>query len=483
MHQGIQGKEVTFKDVLILFFKRFERIFIVALAFAVVFAAYGAMRGYRAISSENRQKQLDDYQIKLDEYNDSTQKLRDTIDDSQKQLDDLVQYTENSIYYNLDPYNEAVSELVFYVDTGYQIAPSQYYQNPNKTGEIVSAYCDAYRSAGLYEEVSSLLGEDVDVKYIDELLTIERAGDTQIKDSVGNVTVKHSDGNAGVVVIRARAQDEQTASNITSYVFNYLKENLGNVIAEHTTTVLSDSTMVVVDEELENLHKETREEMAELEETIKTNQAELATLERDMPVEPTFSMMSVVKKAILFGIIGGILGGIVICLWVLLAYLADNRLEGAYQTAKLYNLELFAVVNGTKKKRRPLFYKLIDNLEGNALRQNFESADKAAEYTAVSVKALAEGQKVPMTVAVVSTRKDEEVTALCSRMEQCSDADVSYQACPAMLEETESMKKVLDADAVILVEHSGVSLISEINRQIIRLEKSGKKILGILLAE
>ena len=86
MHQGIQGKEVTFKDVLILFFKRFERIFIVALAFAVVFAAYGAMRGYRAISSENRQKQLDDYQIKLDEYNDSTQKLRDTIDDSQKQL-------------------------------------------------------------------------------------------------------------------------------------------------------------------------------------------------------------------------------------------------------------------------------------------------------------------------------------------------------------------------------------------------------------
>ena len=63
------------------------------------------------------------------------------------------------------------------------------------------------------------------------------------------------------------------------------------------------------------------------------------------------------------------------------------------------------------------------------------------------------------------------------------DADVSYQACPAMLEETESMKKVLDADAVILVEHSGVSLISEINRQIIRLEKSGKKILGILLAE
>ena len=53
MHQSIQGKEVTFKDVLILFFKKFERILAVALIFAVLFAAYGAWRGYSAINGEN----------------------------------------------------------------------------------------------------------------------------------------------------------------------------------------------------------------------------------------------------------------------------------------------------------------------------------------------------------------------------------------------------------------------------------------------
>ena len=224
MHQSIQGKEVTFKDVLILFFKKFERILAVALIFAVLFAAYGAWRGYSAISGENMQQQLDDYQIALDEYNASTQSLRDTIERDQQRLDSLQAYTEQSIYYNLDPYNEAVSELIFYIDTGYQIAPSQYYQNPNKTGELVSAYCDAYRSAELYEGVSDLLGQEVEIKYIDELLTIERAGDIQIRDSVGNVTVKHSDGNEGVIVIRARAQDEETAFEITSFVYNYLRE-------------------------------------------------------------------------------------------------------------------------------------------------------------------------------------------------------------------------------------------------------------------
>ena len=224
MHQGIQGKEVTFKDVLILFLKRFERILAVALAFAVVFAAFGA---------ENTQKLQDDYQLKLDEYNQSTEKLRITIEQQQQRLDSMQQYAKDSIYYNLDAFNEAVSELVFYVDTGYQIIPSQYYQAPNKTGEIVSAYCDAYRSAQLYDGIRDILGDEVEIKYIDELLSVQRAGDIKIKDSVGNVTVRHSDGNQGVVLIRARAQDEQTASAITSFVFQYLRENLSSAIAEH----------------------------------------------------------------------------------------------------------------------------------------------------------------------------------------------------------------------------------------------------------
>ena len=48
-----RSKEVTFKDVLILFLKKFERIFAFALCFAVVFAALGAWKSYRSVSGEN----------------------------------------------------------------------------------------------------------------------------------------------------------------------------------------------------------------------------------------------------------------------------------------------------------------------------------------------------------------------------------------------------------------------------------------------
>jgi hypothetical protein len=476
-----RGKEVTFKDVLILFLKKFERILIVAVCFAVVFAALGAWRTNRSFRGDNQQKLMDQYLLSLEEYNQTAQTLQKVIEQDKEHLENLELYTQDSLYYNMDAYNMAVSELVFYVDTGYQIVPGQYYQTPNKTGEIVSAYCDAYRSAELYDGIRAILGSEIDMKYLDELLTIERAGDIKIKDSVGNVTVRHSDGNEGVILIRAKAPDEQTAGKITQYTFDYLREKFGNAIAAHTATVISDSAMTIVDDSLEELHKQVKEEIDELEESIKTKEAELATLERDMPQEPTVSMKSVVKKAILFGILGGVLGGVFICLWVLLAYLADNRLDGAYQAQRLYALELFGVVQANR--RRPIFAKLIDNMEDNTSRQNFESAGEAVDYTCASLKAVSNNQNGPQSVAVVSTQEDEQVLQLMQLMEQHSDRELSYLSCPAVLKNAQSLQRALQADSVVLLEHSGVSYLSEIDRQILRLERADKEILGMLLTE
>ena len=72
---------------------------------------------------------------------------------------------------------------------------------------------------------------------------------------------------------------------------------------------------------------------------------------------------------------------------------------------------------------------------------------------------------------------------LAKALASCSDQTVTYQCCPSMLKNAASIETIAQADAVVLVEQSGVSLISEINREIIRLEKSEKEILGILLAE
>ena len=238
-----------------------------------------------------------------------------------------------------------------------------------------------------------------------------------------------------------------------------------------------------MDSELEQSQKQMVEDIANLQESIKTNEAQLDTMERDMPQQPSASMTSVLKRAILFGIIGGVLGGVIICLWVLLSYLADNRLDGAYQVGKLYNIELFAVVSSEEKKRRPLFHKLIDCLEQNASRRQFAGQESAVDYADVSVRSLERQGQGPLTVAAVSSCKDEQVQKLLDSFEQKSGDGVRYVACPAVLSDPASMEKATGADAVLLVERSGVSLIPHINAEIIRLEKAGREIVGMVLAE
>ena len=51
------------------------------------------------------------------------------------------------------------------------------------------------------------------------------------------------------------------------------------------------------------------------------------------------------------------------------------------------------------------------------------------------------------------------------------------------LSDPASMEKATGADAVLLVERSGVSLIPQMNAEIIRLEKAGREIVGMVLAE
>ena len=170
----------------------------------------------------------------------------------------------------------------------------------------------------------------------------------------------------------------------------------------------------------------------------------------------------------------------IICLWVLLAYLADNRLDGAYQAAKLYNLELFAVVGTESKKRKPWFAGLIDRLEANASRQRFADSKQAAAYTDAAVRALL--PKSSCTVAVVSSRKDAAAEQMMQQLTACTDDTVTYIACPAVLEDAASMRTAAESDAVLLAEQSGVSILSEINREIIRLEKAEKEIVGLVLS-
>lgn len=480
MHRGIEGKEVTFKDVLILMLRHFEKILTVALAFAVVFAGLGAVKAAKGLSSTAKQEAQEEYELKKEEYESSVKIQEDNIKQGKKQLKNLEDYTSESIYYNMDAFEEIVGEYVFYVDTGYQIVPEQYYQTPDKTSQIASAYCTAYRSDDLYQKLCEIIGKDVETQYLDELIDISRAGSTKLKDSVGNVTISNYKDTDSVVRIRVKAPNKEVASLMTHCIFEHLNETITETMAPHKTTVLSDSVMTVSDSELEALQQKIRQDMLDLQQKLKEEQTALDELYKTEPKLELMSTGGIAKKAILFAVLGGIFGGVLACLWVLLAYLSDDRLDGAYQLQKLYNLELLANVPSGKKAHKPWFVKLINRMEHNPEERMFSDNAAAADYTDTLLETICCDQGV--TVAVASTQDTPAVEAICKELTE-KNRKCRYLPALNLLGKADSLEKITEADAVILLEASGVSRIGDINRQIIRLEKTGKEILGIMLVD
>lgn len=492
--QNSTQKEVTLKDILLLFLRKFSRIFITAVVFAVILGALGVWKGYRSITdAATVEKQREDYLLKLDEFNASVKQLRNELDQAERRRNELREYTEKSIYYNLDSYNESVAEIVFYIDTGYQIMPSIAYQNPNKTGDVVSAYCDAYRSAELYEGISEIIGEAIDEKYLDELIEVGRAGDIKIKDSLGNVTIRHADGNNAVISIQARYSDKETAGKIAGFVFETLSASVAENVAPHTTSVITESAMTVIDEELSKIQESTAKELEEVDAKIQTKGAELTQKERTAPQEPSVSKMSVLKKGLLYGVAGGVLGGILACIALLLSFLSDSRLGSAACAARLYNLELLGTLREKedKKEKKLLFGRLIARLEGDdrVRLSNGEAAGIAdASVRMIAVQALIDDRFLPAvnkqtTIAVTGTMTAEQIKMAEQCMEKANQTpSFRYIPVDSVLRSGAAVDQLQEADGVILAEHVN-SLVPSINKEILRIEKLGKPILGMLIIE
>lgn len=491
-------KEITLKDIVILFLKKWKQIFIPALILAVLLGGAGAFKSFRAATDkEEAARQQENYLVKLGDFNADIKQLRADVDSTQKRQKELQDYSQNSIYHNLDSFNEAVSEIVFYVDTGYQLAPSQFFQNPDMTGDVVSAYCDAYRSAQLYKGITQIIGRDVDTKYLDELVQINRAGDTRSKDSLGNVSVKHNESSRGVVVLRAVYSDGDTAEKIANFVFNSLTANISKSVYPHKASVLSRSSMNTIDSDLNDIQQSTSKELDELAAKLKTKEAELMQKERAVPAQPSFSIMSVVKKGIIYGLIGAVVGAILTCAWQLLAFLSDSKLDGHSTVERLYNLELLGVFHNDEsaKRRASLFHKLILRLEGSSPRgSNREVASCAAASLCrlvgdtsqgdTSPGDTSQGDTSPTMLLITGTAPEETLQKLAVLLEQeAGGHNLVYVVGSNILNCGKTVDKLAVAGAVVLVEEAGKSLIPGITQEILRIEKLGKPILGILVVE
>lgn len=472
-------KDVSLKDVFLLFLKKFQQIFIVAVSVAVVFGCLGLWKGYQSSTdAEALQTAKDSYLVKLGEYNTGVQQLQQEIDTAEKQRQALMEYNENSLYFKLDSSQIAVKEIVFYVETDYQIMPNMVYQNPDKTSKIVSAYADAYQSDALYKGISQIIGEDIEEKYLDELIKVARAGDTKMVDGYGNVTIKHSDTNSSIVVLRAIHSNQEIANEMADFTFDFLQKNVQEKVAPHTVHILSSSEKTEIDENLKQLQEKNMKDLEKLSTTLTTKKASLSQKEKSIPVEPTISKMTVLKKGILYGVAGGVIGGVLICLWILVVFLTDSSLGDAKSVERMFRTEVFAI-KGSGSKRKYWLNGLIRRLEGEQEKQL--SHEDCVALTEANLRLLAKQQNMTHLL-LTGTIELSEIQSFADHAKNNLDG-IGIVYGESLLCSGATIDTLEKCDGVVLVENSRKSLSAEVDKEIKKILSAGKKVLGIILIE
>lgn len=473
-------KEVSLKEVLILLLKRFKQIFIVAIVVAIIFGSLGLVKGYKNnVNQEALQSAKDAYLVKLGDYNTSIRQLNQEISTAEKQRESLLEYNENSMYFQFESSVVASKEIVFSIDTDYQIIPNMVYQTPDKTSKIVSAYADAYQSDALYNGISDIIGENIENKYLDELIHLKRAGDTKTVDGYGNVTVKHADTNGSIVVLKAIYSDQETANKIADFAFDILKDNIQKNVAPHTVTVISQSSKTQIDKDLLDLQEKNMEDLDKIQTTLTTKNATLNQKKKSEPVEPSVSAFGIVSKGILYGVAGGVIGGVLACLWVLTDFLTDVHLGNATAVEKMFGFQVFSIKIRETKKKKFILDPLIERLEGHQKREI--TPQESFDLAETNIRLLVKHNQIK-NLLITGVGSCGEISEFTDYLKDKLDSvSIIYEN--NILYNSSALEALEKCDWVILAENTKTSTLVDVEKEIQKIKTLNKNILGIVFAE
>ena len=469
--------------------------FVLIVCIALVFAVFGAAR---SISSQKKLNSgssgpLEQLQKTFDEarqtlaINENSLKsveeaqipaLSEHISWASKNIVRLQNHIDNSLLMALDPYACPEASMSFYLHAQQlpviDFQSIQSYAMVDEELEVISSYRTLWPlDSDALETVRSILGIDAEPLYIREI-----------------ATVAYNPAN-GFTEIKVCCSDTEAAQKAVDYLYQTLKKQLDKTVGSYQITPVGSFCGVVVDQDvkndqaafisiltgltqelsdseknLSNLRKGISEMKAQVDNaraSYRSAKSALDEAERklsDPNAAGPVSRRAILRKAILFGLLGAFLS----CVAVICVGLFGKTLQSHGEFALRYPIPLLGVL---PRKRKYLFEKLIRRLEG----EGAYSYDAAAQAAAQSLLAAAGGRSVCLTSSLGRSMTEEFLPYLDGRFQSCGD----------ILGEADAVKALSGFDGVVLVEKRGKSSIDLIDSEVLRIKALGKEIIGAIL--
>ena len=446
-----EAYDIYLKDLIFVVLYQWKKLLVIAVVLAALLGGFQGISGFMALKDPERLEVITKQnQIQKERYDAEVESLQMQIDTFRDQIRSQQEYLDNSLLMHLQPYEYYQATAVIYVATDYQILPGMEYQNPNPILPILQAYESLLLSNNTLQTIADTIGTES--MYLKELLSVSIAPDANKLQ----VTVKAAD--------EAQAQHLQ---NLLLEQVEYHQANISTSVANHTYTIMDQATREVFSQALADQQRAENDRLS----TLLANQVAAQTRQDELkaPSLQGERALDVLKKAIIFAVIGGVLAvffGVVI-LWI-----------RHISSAKVYSCRTLIDRTGIKilgtcamdTPSNSIDKKLLQ-LEGRQL----SDAQAQAELIAVKLQATSKDSKRLLLTGSVDPQNHHLLT------QALHAAGMQIESAEDILSSADALLALERCDTVLLIEQCHVSRYADVNSRIDLIQDYNKQLLGCVL--
>lgn len=428
--------EINLKDLMMHICLRWRTLLIWMLIGAIILGIGGTIS----------QKKMKDEEIE------EVKRVYMIYEQAVRDHESIIAYSNSSIKMKLDPYAVPTLSMSFYVDKRYQFTFPEIAEK-DTTEAIVATLRDQVTTNAMYEEILQKLGWDVDVLYLQELISVESAYNT-----------------LHITAIAPKQTDCETIRNIIMDVINKQQQELTNQFGEFDIITSGNECKVKVNQELLEEQTSCHEEMQRnMDTTYDSLKAGLTSIQGrymddlremheenennensdELPTQRAFSIMYVV--------LGVLVGALLYCVWIAITYILSDYVYTVNDIERRYALRILSITN-TKEK-----YALQKNGIDRFIYHNFlknelhHTKEENIRLVKAEIAVLAKSNAINK-LYLASTCETEEVKELQKLVrEEYENACIVYGGWNVN-DNPDALKEMSNCDAVILVEQIGISL-------------------------
>ena len=402
-----------------------------------------------------------EYEGELALYHQKGEVIRKDMENLETSMAQQEEYNKNSVLMKIDPYNEWLGSVDFYVETDWQIMPELTYQNQNPANQIVRVYNTYITNGELYQYIIDRLDAPMEIRYLREVLSAS------------------ADASNYLIHFSVRGTSQAECQKLLTLIEEGMRAKQTEILAsvgEFKLLTTNSSTYSQINYELEQMQKNNLQEISDLNTSLTAKKFEQLEWERDeVNIEsPIMGRRAAVKAGIKVAIITGLVIGFLILAFYGVGYLLSKLVQDKdeFQGWEVYVAELPRTY-----KKKPFAW--VDRLIGRWFLGNVVAGEYETRLSAAT-KQIGEAAKLSFDttepkLTLVGDLPAEELAALAEEMGKEKGARrVQFSVAGNPVLSAGAIDSILFADGVVLVvkqEYSKRETVYQIKAQVEELKK------------